>query len=36
MTAKEITAADGSDGKLTVQIAGAIGNCPFVEVPTNN
>jgi hypothetical protein len=36
MTAKEITTAVGSDGKLIVQIAGAIVNCPFVEVPTNN
>ena len=30
-TAKEISTA-GSDGKLTVGIAGAIVNCPFVEV----
>ena len=30
-TAKEISTA-GSDGKLTVGIAGAMVNCPFVEV----
>ncbi len=34
-TAKEISTA-GSDGKLAIEIAGAIVNCPFVEVPTNN
>lgn len=34
-TANEISTA-GSDGKLTVDIAGAIVNCPFVEVPSNN
>jgi hypothetical protein len=34
MTAKEISSA-GSDGKLTIDIAGAIVNCPFVEVPAN-
>ena len=34
-TAKEISTA-GSDGKLTVDIAGVIVNCPFVEVPSSN
>jgi hypothetical protein len=33
MTAKEISAA-ASGGKLTIQIAGAIVNCPFVVIPT--
>lgn len=31
-TAKEISTA-ASDGKLTIDIAGAIVNCPFVEIP---
>ena len=34
-TAKEISTA-GSGGKLTVDIAGVIVNCPFVEVPSNS
>jgi hypothetical protein len=33
-TAKEISAA-ATDGKLTIEIAGAIVNCPFVEVPSS-
>jgi hypothetical protein len=33
-TAKEISTA-ASHGKLTIEIAGAIVNCPFVEVPSS-
>jgi hypothetical protein len=34
-TAKEISAA-ATDGKLTIDIAGAIVNCPFVEIPSSS
>lgn len=33
-SAKEISAA-AADGKLTIEIAGAIVNCPFVETPSS-
>jgi hypothetical protein len=33
-SAKEISAA-AADGKLTIEITGAIVNCPFVETPSS-